>query len=67
MPYKRKTADEYRIEQYTGTYYGWEEVCAEETHTEAKARLTEYRANQPEYPARITKKRVQNTTGASHE
>lgn len=56
----RKTADEdeYDIQQYTGQQYGWETVTTEDTRTEAKARIREYRANQPEYPVRYVKKRV---------
>ena len=56
MAYKRKTQDEYQIQQYTG--YGWEEVCSEDTFREARERRNEYRENQPEYPVRIVKKRV---------
>lgn len=58
MPYTRITRDEYTIQQHTGPRYGWEDVCTEDTRQEAIARLREYRENQPEYPARITKRRV---------
>ena len=54
--YKRKTQDEYRIHQRTEC--GWEEVFAEDTRAEAKKRLAEYRANQPEYAAKMVKVRV---------
>ena len=54
--YKRTTRDEYQIHQWTP--YGWEEVCAEDTRAEAKKRLAEYRANQPEYAAKMVKVRV---------
>lgn len=51
MAYKRKTADEYRI---FGDYgQGWEEVTAETTRTQAKARLKEYRENES-YPFKLT-------------
>ena len=53
MAYQRKTRDVFHIQQYTGPAYGWEIVTTEETRTEARARLREYRENQPEYPARI--------------
>ena len=44
-------AHEYDVE---GCYaHGWERVCTEETHTEAKARLSEYRANEPGTPFRV--------------
>lgn len=56
--YKRKTTDEWSIQQYTGRQYGWEEVCAAETWKEAKADLKSYRENQPECPVRAIKKRV---------
>jgi hypothetical protein len=58
MAYKRKTTDEWQIQQHTG--YGWEDVCAEDTWKEAKDRLKEYRENQPEYPVRAIKKRVKS-------
>ena len=56
--YVRKTVDEFEIQQYTGTQYGWECVCAEETRKEAKERLKEYRTNQPELAVKMVKKRV---------
>jgi hypothetical protein len=60
MTYVRLTRDEWRVEQNFGYGYGdgWEEVCVEETHAEGRARLREYRENQPEYPARLRKVRV---------
>ena len=54
--YQRKTRDEWQIHQLTA--YGWEEVSAYDTRTEAKADLKEYRENQPEFPARPVKARV---------
>lgn len=50
--YVRKTRDYFAVEQYTGKDYGWEEVCAEDSRSEARARVKEYRINQPEYPVR---------------
>ena len=41
MAYTRKTKDEYIIQGYYGQ--GWEDVTAEDTRTEAKTRLKEYR------------------------
>lgn len=55
MPYIRKTCDYYVVEQYTGSQYGWEEVCGSFDRKEARANLKEYRENQPEYPARMRK------------
>ena len=57
MAYYRKTRDEYQIHQWYQVH-GWEEVHAEDTRREAMARLREYRANQPEVPARLVKVRV---------
>jgi len=51
----RKTRDEYQIWQHWGQ---WEEVCCEDTWKEARARLKEYRANQPEAAVKIVKRRV---------
>ncbi|GAA6622772.1 hypothetical protein NUACC26_085960 [Scytonema sp. NUACC26] len=56
--YVRKTKDEYKIMQYTGFLYGWEEVCCEYSKRDAKETLSIYRQNQPEYPVKIVKKRV---------
>lgn len=58
MAYVRKTVDTFVVLQYTGCGYGWEEVHTEDTRTEAKERLREYRDNQPEYPVKLVKKRV---------
>jgi len=58
MTYIRKTYDEYEIQGYTGPQYGWEVMTTETDPREAKARLREYRENQPEYPYRIVKRRV---------
>ena len=53
MAYQRKTRDVWNVQQWTGTDYGWEDVCAEDTYREACERRREYRENQPEYPVRI--------------
>jgi hypothetical protein len=57
MAYIRKTRDYWSIQQYTGTEYGWEEVSAADTWTEARQLRTEYRENQPEYAVRVRLKR----------
>jgi len=55
MTYQRKTHDLFDIE---GVYsYGWECVTCEETRTEARARLKEYRENEPGITFRIRKYR----------
>jgi hypothetical protein len=57
MAYIRKTRDVFDIEQHTGPGYGWEVVSSEETRKEAQRARREYQENQPEYPARIVKRR----------
>lgn len=57
MTYIRKTRDVWNVQQFTGSQYGWEDVCAEERFREARERVKEYRANQPEYPVRIKRTR----------
>lgn len=58
--YKRKTRDEYVIEQDWGL--GWEEVFSEDTLREGNARLNEYYDNEPDIPVRLIKRRVLNAT-----
>ena len=58
MPYKRKTRDEFQIHGYYGPQYGFEEVTAEDTYKEARARLKEYRENEPGVPFKIAAKRI---------
>lgn len=56
---ERKTRDEYQIHQFVGKGNGgWEVVCCEDTWSNAKQRLKEYRENMPEYPVKLAKKRV---------
>jgi len=59
--YQRKTRDVYVIQQYTGSQYGWEDVCEEDTRKEAVAQRKCYQENQPEYPVRIKKRRERTT------
>lgn len=54
--YKRKTQDEFDIEQFCNG--SWEVVNTESTREDARRSRREYRENQPEYPARIIKHRV---------
>ena len=56
--YTRKTYDEYSIEGYYGSRYGWEEVCTEDNLKDAKRTLREYNENEPQYPHRIKKHRI---------
>jgi hypothetical protein len=43
-----------------GAYgYGWEDVTAEDERKEALARLREYRENEPQYPHRIVRRKVE--------
>ena len=55
MTYQRKTRDFWVIQQLT--QLGWEDVHAEETRSEAKQRLQEYRGNQLQIPVRMKLKR----------
>jgi hypothetical protein len=57
MTYTRKTKDVFVIQQYWGNQYGWEDVTQEDTRKEARARLKEYRQNQPQAPARLIVRR----------
>lgn len=54
--YVRKTVDVWELQLDYG--FGWEKTLTEYTRKEARERLKEYRENQPQYPARIVKKRV---------
>lgn len=54
----RKTRDEYVVQANYGYGHGWEDATAENTRSEAKQRLREYRENAPEYAYRLVKKRV---------
>ena len=56
MAYKRKTSDEFEVQGNYG--HGFECVTAEASLKEARARLREYRENEPGVPFRIIKRRV---------
>lgn len=56
MAYERKTIDTWELQLNYG--YGWKYTLTEFTRKEARARLKECRENQPQYPARLVKKRV---------
>jgi len=58
MTYIRKTQDEYQVLANYGYGHGWEEVCAESSYSEGRARLREYRENMPEYPYKLICKRI---------
>ena len=47
MAYERKTIDTWELQLNYG--YGWEYTLTEFTREEARARLKEYRENQPQY------------------
>lgn len=57
-PYKRKTTDEWNIQGRYGSRYGWEDVSAYDNWREAREDLKAYRENEPEYPHRLTKRRI---------
>jgi hypothetical protein len=54
--YKRTTKDEFNL---LGFYSGsWEVLTTENTRTDIKTRLKEYRENEPQTPYKVTKNRV---------
>lgn len=53
--YVRKTRDVFEIQGNYGQ--GWECVTAEDDRKEARARLKEYRENEPQYSHRMITKR----------
>jgi hypothetical protein len=57
MSYTRKTRDVFTVESNYGTQYGYEETYASYDRADAKARLKEYRENEPQYSHRLTTKR----------
>lgn len=57
MTYTRKTRDLFVVQGYYGAQYGWEDVHAEYSRAEARERLKEYRANEPQYAHRLVTKR----------
>ena len=58
MAYKRKTRDEYEVQQYYGDVYGWEVVCTETSEWDAVQTKRDYINNEPFIPVRIVKRRV---------
>lgn len=40
--------------------YGWEDLTQSESHKETRARLREYRENEPQYPHRMIQRREPN-------
>ena len=58
MKYIRKTVDEWEIQGYYNTVYGWERVTTEISRKEAREQLKCYNENEKNVPHRIVKKRV---------
>jgi len=56
--YTRVTHEEYTVQGYYGR--GWEDVATEDARHEARARLREYRENEPQYAHRLVTRRVRN-------
>ena len=56
MSYQRKTQDEWQLWSNYG--YGWEHEISEDSWSEMKARLREYRENAPQGAYRAKKVRV---------
>lgn len=57
MRYVRKTRDRFDVEVNYGYGHGYECVTSETTRGEARARLREYRENEPGFPMRMRKRR----------
>ena len=53
----RKTKDIFEVQGNYGYGHGFECVTSEETFSEARIRIKEYRDNEPGVPFRIKKKR----------
>jgi hypothetical protein len=51
MAYTRRTRDVWTVQSNWG--HGWEDVTSEETYSEARERLREYRENEAGIPHRI--------------
>ena len=64
MAHTRKTRDIWEVQGNYGFGHGWECVTAEETFREARARLREYRQNEPQYAHRIkfTRERIERAS-----
>lgn len=56
--YKRKTQDIWNVQGNYG--FGWETVTAETTYREVRARLREYRENEPgtSFRLKMTRERI---------
>lgn len=50
----------YTIQGYYDSYYGWEDIYHAENHQDAKDRLKEYRKNEPGFSHRIVNRRECN-------
>lgn len=57
MAHERKTVDVWELHVNYG--YGWEHELTEYSRMEIKERYKEYRANCPQYPCKIVKRRQQ--------
>ena len=57
MAYQRKTRDIFVLQSNYGYQHGWEDTTYEDTWRAARAQLTCYRENQPEYAHRVIKRR----------
>lgn len=60
-----KWRTEHIVQGYYSSSYGWEDETSEDTRKEALQRLREYRANMPQYPHRLIRRRVLNETPAT--
>jgi hypothetical protein len=58
MSYQRKTSDEFRVQGYYGSQYGWEDLTTHDNRKDAKEELKVYNANEPQYKHRVKVCRV---------
>lgn len=67
MSYKRKTRDVWEVRGNYGHGHGFECVTAETDYAEARARLREYRDNEPGVPFRLVcvRERIETAAGAA--
>lgn len=64
MAYVRKTEDQYTVQGFYGSAYGWEDVDTLPNRREARESIKVYRENMPEYRYRIVRRRVRKDVAA---
>lgn len=56
--YIRKTTDEWTVQGFYGSLYGWEDLSCSDSFTEARDDIKSYRDNEPQYRYRLVKTRI---------